>query len=177
MCCSQRTDLWLHVCSPHTDTGHMHKHRGLLILCFSHAKQLCGADFGSCNKVSIPSAEPADATLEMRSCERVWKYSSTVKHQDTLCSCDTLLFIFSIFQTPPPRYGRPSWQLGRGRSLTQKKKKKEAAESAGARAPRQEPKLVSASQHVELACLGHSQMVLQLPLCPPSLSKQRTETN
>ncbi|TNN74227.1 hypothetical protein EYF80_015470 [Liparis tanakae] len=43
--------------------------------------------------------------------------------------------------------------------------------SAGARAPRLEPKLVSASQHVELACLGHSQMVLQLPLCPPSLTK------
>ncbi|CAF90225.1 unnamed protein product, partial [Tetraodon nigroviridis] len=43
--------------------------------------------------------------------------------------------------------------------------------------PRQEPKLVSASQHVELGCLGHSQMVLQLPLCPPSLNKQRTETN
>lgn len=78
----------------------------------------------------------------------------------------------AAWQRPLPR-----GKKNKGQKKKEKKGRREPWQSAGARAPRQEPKLVSASQHVELACLGHSQMVLQLPLCPPSLSKQRTETN
>lgn len=120
----------------------------------------------------VSSAKPADASLET-SWRRVWKYGTTVKHQDALSPHDTLLFISSL----PPISLPPSRSTGAllG-SLAEAAPSREAAECRGP-GPRQEPKLVSASQHVELACLGHSQMVLQLPLCPPSLSKQRTETN
>lgn len=170
MCCSRRTDLWFHVCSPHTDTGHMHKHGGLLISCFSHAKQLRGADFGGCNKVSIPSAEPADVTLETRSCERVRKHSSTVKHQDTLCSCDTLLFIFSIFHPLllPPSTGALLGSLAEAAPSRkkEKKKKKKRQRVQGPGPPDRSPSWSQPPNMLSWPALGTAKWFCSCPFVP-----------
>lgn len=138
-------------------------------------KQLSGFDFGSCNKVMeiVFSAKSADVSLE----RRAGSWFENMAQQSHIRTPRVHMTLFSL--SPPPPTSSPSPSPGTGAllgSLAEAAPSREAAECRGP-GPRQEPKLVSASQHVELACLGHSQMVLQLPLCPPSLSKQRTETN
>ena len=127
------------------------------------------APFGSCNKVTAAasSAKPAGVSLE----RRAGNWFENMAQQSNI---RTLWVHMTLFSLSPPLPLRVSGALLG--SLAEAAPSREAAECRGP-GPRQEPKLVSASQHVELACLGHSQMVLQLPLCPPSLSKQRTETN
>lgn len=109
------------------------------------------------------SVQPADVILETNQ-------DTTAKHQDvSTCPHDTLLFISSSLLPPLVRESSlAAWQSPLPHANQQ---------SAGARAPDRSPSWSQPPNMLSWPALGTAKWFCSCPFVPPSLSKQRTETN